>query len=166
MKKISSPWNNHGFTILEILLGMAVFMIGMLGVALLHISSMKSDDFSGRLTEATRLATTKLEELSGLKLSHARWVDTDGDGDSAVQDPDRNGIDEVGGGNFGLDDTSAGSFDHFEDIQLGNRTYRVTWNVAVNTPVINSNTVRVYVQWSVKGIPQNIQMTRIQSKDA
>lgn len=137
----------RGFSIIEVLLGITIFMIGMLGVALLHISSMKNDDFSGRMAEATSLATAKLEELSGLPFTNTEWADTDGDAAA------------------GLDDTAA-DMDNSEPVTLGSRTYTVVWNVAVNTPIINSNTVRVYVLWVIKGISHSIRLTRIQSKEA
>ena len=44
-----------GFTILEIVIGVSIFMVGMLGVAGLEISAIKAEAFSIRLTESTFL---------------------------------------------------------------------------------------------------------------
>jgi hypothetical protein len=67
MKKIAKyNWftqNSRGFSLLEVLLGVSVFMIGMLGVTALNISSMKSNTFSGNLSEATVVAASTIEEL-------------------------------------------------------------------------------------------------------
>ena len=62
-KHIQTICNSTGFSLLEVLIGISVFMIGMLGVTALNISSMKSNTFSGNLTEATLVAASKLEEL-------------------------------------------------------------------------------------------------------
>jgi hypothetical protein len=62
-KHIQKLQNSRGFSLLEVLLGISVFMIGMLGVTALNISSMKSNTFSGNLSEATLVAASKLEEL-------------------------------------------------------------------------------------------------------
>ena len=50
----------RGFSLIEVLLGISVFMIGMLGVTALNISSLKSNTFSGNLSEATLIAATKM----------------------------------------------------------------------------------------------------------
>jgi hypothetical protein len=62
-KHIQTICNSRGFSLLEVLLGITVFMIGMLGVTALNISSLKSNTFSGNLTEATLVAASKIEEL-------------------------------------------------------------------------------------------------------
>ena len=42
--------NSRGFSLLEVLIGISVFMIGMLGVTALNISSLKSNTFAGHLS--------------------------------------------------------------------------------------------------------------------
>ena len=58
--------NNSGFSLLEVLLGITIFMIGMLGVTALNISSLKSNTFSGNMSEAVIIAGDKLEELMAM----------------------------------------------------------------------------------------------------
>ena len=62
--------NRRGFSLLEVLLGITVFMIGMLGVTALNISSLKSNTFSGNLSEAVMIAGDKLEELMAVDFVH------------------------------------------------------------------------------------------------
>lgn len=54
---------DKGFSLLEVLVGMAVFMIGMLGVIVLFMSAVRMNAFSGNFSEANSLAVRKIEEL-------------------------------------------------------------------------------------------------------
>jgi hypothetical protein len=95
-KKITSilVQNNKGFSLLEVLLGITVFMIGMLGVTALNISSLKSNTFSGNISEAVVIAGDKLEELMAFGFD---GKDIDGDGNLDVnEDVNCNGILDVG----------------------------------------------------------------------
>ncbi len=72
----------RGFSLIEVLLGITIFMIGMLGVTALNISSLKSNTFSGNLSEATFIAATKIEELMAQDFddSASELFDVDNDG--------------------------------------------------------------------------------------
>ncbi|MFC1844334.1 prepilin-type N-terminal cleavage/methylation domain-containing protein [Thermodesulfobacteriota bacterium] len=158
---------SRGFSLLEVLLGISIFMIGMLGVTALNISSLKSNTFSGNLTEATLIAATKIEELMTMEFDDIK--DTDGDGTN--QDTNDDGLDNIGGGNFGLDDSGAGA--DFPEGPLGkNKIYMVYWNVAVNEPIsvdpldpVKTKTINVIVEWYVKEEPRRINMQIIRMKD-
>ena len=67
----------RGFSLIEVLLGITIFMIGMLGVTALNISSLKSNTFSGNLSEATLIAATKIEELMAIDFD-GKDLDSDG----------------------------------------------------------------------------------------
>jgi type II secretory pathway pseudopilin PulG len=149
--------NDRGFSLLEVLLGISVFMIGMLGVTALNISSMKSNTFSGNLSEATLVAASKLEELMAQDFDDpaSQLFDEDNDGNChdtanhtcapAVfvnQDADDDGIDDDLGTpgthdddtNFGLDDFGADA-DYTDQVVKNNIIYDIYWNVAENEPI-------------------------------
>jgi hypothetical protein len=150
--------NSRGFSLLEVLLGVSVFMIGMLGVTALNISSMKSNTFSGNLSEATVVAASKIEELMAQEFDDpaSQLFDEDNDGNChdipaihtcapsvfVNQDADDDGIDDdlAASGthdddtNFGLDDFGAEA-DYSDTVVKNNITYNVYWNVAENEPV-------------------------------
>ena len=149
--------NNQGFSLLEVLLGISVFMIGMLGVTALNISSLKSNTFSGNLSEATLIAATKIEELMAMDFDAAtsELFDDDNDGNChdiptehtcaplafKNQDADDDGDDDDGG-NFGLDDigydgdpTTNEDADYAETLLGQNEMFTVYWNVAENEPI-------------------------------
>ena len=155
--------NCRGFSLLEVLLGISVFMIGMLGVTALNISSLKSNTFSGNLSEATLLAAAKIEELMAADFDDI--VDPDLDGTD--QDTNDDGIDNDGG-NFGLDDPRAGA--DGEDPFLGKKDmYTVYWNVAVSEPITvtpaRTKTINVFVEWQVKDETRRINMSVIRMKE-
>jgi len=178
--------NSSGFSLLEVLLGISVFMIGMLGVTALNISSMKSNTFSGNLSEATVIAAAKLEELmvqdfddpaflsdldnDGSCQDCAPFLDQDVDDDGLDDDdPDDTATDVDGKPNFGLDDFGAADADYTETVTKNNITYNVYWNVAENEPVTvdpqRTKRVTVIVEWFVKEEPRRISMSTIRQKE-
>ncbi len=52
-----------GFTLIEVLVALAILTIGLLGLWSLHISATHGNAFSQRMREATSLANQKMEEL-------------------------------------------------------------------------------------------------------
>ena len=150
--------NNSGFSLLEVLLGITVFMIGMLGVTALNISSLKSNTFSGNMSEATVIAADKLEEM--LAIDYDDLVDgADGDGNGPTEDTTNDGVDnQLGnGGNFGLDDIEAEA-DYSEPGIGKNDIFDVYWNVAEDEPMPNTKRVNVIVRWQIKGVWRQINM--------
>jgi len=169
-----------GFSILEVLLGITVFMIGMLGVIALNISSLKSNTFSGNMSEAVVIAGGKLEELMALEFydpacspsapeCNPNWPLSDKDDDGTNEDllpagpPPGDGQDDDGG-NFGLDDTGtgAGEADHWELGVGKNGIYNLYWNVAVGEPLPDrTKIVNVIVEWSIKDKIRSANMSTI-----
>jgi prepilin-type N-terminal cleavage/methylation domain-containing protein len=65
--EISGRLQNGGFTLIEVLIAIAVFAIGMLAVGSMQISAV-NNNFAARMrTEATILASEKMEELMSLE---------------------------------------------------------------------------------------------------
>jgi type II secretory pathway pseudopilin PulG len=173
--------NSRGFSLLEVLLGISVFMIGMLGVTALNISSMKSNTFSGNLSEATVIAAAKLEELMVQDFDDPAFLsDVDDDGNRLTdQDVDDDGLDDDDPGdtaadvdnkeNFGLDDVGAADADYNETVTKNKITYNVYWNVAENEPVTvdpqRTKRITVIVEWFVKEEPRRISMSTIRQKE-
>ena len=55
--------NNKGFTLVEVMIGMAIFVIGYLAVASMQMIAIKGDTSARKTTEAATLATNQLETL-------------------------------------------------------------------------------------------------------
>jgi len=68
MKNLAST---KGFTLIEVLVGMIILAIGLLGVAGMQITSVKGNSFSNNLMQASYVAQDRLEFLKNLPISDA-----------------------------------------------------------------------------------------------
>jgi len=59
-----------GFTLIEVLIVMTIFSIGILAVAAMQMTSTKGNASARRMTEATALAEKQLENLMQLPYDH------------------------------------------------------------------------------------------------
>ena len=152
--------NSRGFSLLEVLLGITVFMIGMLGVTALNISSLKSSTFAGNMSEAVIIAGDRIEELMALDFDDVALNDKSPPADGTNQDTNDDGLDNDGG-NFGLDNTGAAA--DGSDLAIGkNGMYDVYWNVAIGEPLpLKTKTVNVIVEWDIKGNIRRMNMSTI-----
>jgi prepilin-type N-terminal cleavage/methylation domain-containing protein len=62
-KKSGKESNNKGFTLVEVMIGMAIFIIGYLAVASMQMVAIKGDTSARKTTEAATLAADQLETL-------------------------------------------------------------------------------------------------------
>lgn len=81
--QIRKSTGNQGFTLLEILIAMAVFAIGILAVGSMQISAIENNASARMRSEATVLAADKLEDLMSLKNYDDPLLDTDTHSDSS-----------------------------------------------------------------------------------
>ena len=56
----------NGFTLLEVLVAITIFAVGLLAVAALHTSAIKMNSTSNKLTNLSTLAMDQIEKLSAL----------------------------------------------------------------------------------------------------
>ena len=68
---IPLPNDSKGFTLVEVMVAMAIFFIGFLAVAQMQIKSVGNNAAARMQTEATALAVDRLERLSYLAYDHA-----------------------------------------------------------------------------------------------
>lgn len=66
--------NQHGFTLIEVLVAMSLMSIVVAGLAALNISTIGADTRSSRSSTATALARDKLETLRSLPRTSAEWA--------------------------------------------------------------------------------------------
>jgi len=62
-KKSNMVSNNKGFTLVEVMIGMAIFIIGYLAVASMQMVAINGDAGARKTTEAATLAADRLETL-------------------------------------------------------------------------------------------------------
>jgi prepilin-type N-terminal cleavage/methylation domain-containing protein len=55
--------SKNGFSLIEVLIALVLFAVGVLGIGAMQIGSIKGNSFSQEVTQATVLSQEKLEEL-------------------------------------------------------------------------------------------------------
>ena len=139
---INKSRRDAGFTLLELLIALVIFAVGILGVYSMQITSITGNTKSRVISEASVVAADQVEQF--LSVEYDNWTDTDGDGtgqDTNITNGD--GVDDDGG-NFGLDDVTVATADGTDDFN-GDGVADVFWNVAFDYPYPNTKTVRIYV---------------------
>jgi type IV pilus modification protein PilV len=66
---------NRGFSLIEVLIAMAIFSIGVLAVGSMQLSTTKNNTTGNITTQATMLARQKIEELKTLSRSELDTAD-------------------------------------------------------------------------------------------
>lgn len=64
-------FEEKGFTLTEVLIGLIILAIGILAIAGMQITSIRGSSFSNNLTQASVIAQDRLEFLKGLPLNDA-----------------------------------------------------------------------------------------------
>lgn len=72
MKRIG---DSKGFTLLELLVALTIFSVGLLAIASMSITSMRGNNQAATLTEATFLAQGVLEEIQTRDSNDSIFVD-------------------------------------------------------------------------------------------
>ena len=140
-----------GFTILEIVIGVSIFLVGMLGVAAMEISAIRAEAFSIRLTEATMLARSTFEELMSAPYSDSR-LDAPNYTIADVNDFNENDPNAVTYGRNTIDPDNNTKVDHDPDPGgVGtNNKFRVFYNLCEDCLLDDTKSIRVFVRWTVK----------------
>ncbi len=141
--------SQEGYTLVEILIAIAILAFGLMAVATMQIAAIKTNAIASGISQGLTLGQATVEELMNLSYNHLELLDTDGDGTG--QDLDNDGVDDDND-NFGLDDTTGA------DGSAANGRYTTYWNIAVDEPVISSKTIRVIVTWTEKGRNKRINL--------
>ena len=116
---IGKPQKDKGFTLIEVLIAISIFSIGMLAVATMQISAISVNATAGRMTDRIIWAQDKLEELMALPYS-SPWLEDLGDPPSGT-------------------DTNGNTHQETTD------NYTISWTVTNNTPIPGTKLITVAV---------------------
>ena len=111
-----------GFTLVEVLVAMAVFSVALLELGRMQIVASQVSSAAGRLTRATALAQDKLEQLMALPYTDAMLSDL----------------------------TPVGQTTTYTDPNPP-QGYTVTWRVDADTPTTGVKTINLTVTWQNRG---------------
>lgn len=147
--------NEKGFTIIETMVALFIFTVGILALNKLQIIAIQGNGDANGLTAASSWAAGEVENILRLDYNDPLLADDgDGvnpDGDGTGQDGDNDGDDDDGG-DFGLNDNTTTTADGFRVSPDGN--YTIYWNVAPEEPTRNVMTIRVIATRNFFGLMQ------------
>ncbi|PQP33111.1 prepilin-type cleavage/methylation domain-containing protein [Desulfobacteraceae bacterium SEEP-SAG10] len=119
------PKKDEGFTLIEVLIAISIFAVGLLAVAAMQTSAIRVNSSAAQLTELNTWGIDKLEQLMALPYTDP-WLDP--------------------AGNFPNFDTAGNT--HQDPQTTGGFTVR--WNItdgdtAANTPVTGNKLIEIFV---------------------
>ena len=150
LEEMKTCKSEQGYTLVEILIAIAILAFGLMAVATMQVTAIKTNATASGISQGMTLAQAKVEEL--MNLSYSALIDTTGDGtdeddgfglNNTVDPADECNNDPVSDG-FWPDDWDCSA------------SYRLFWNIAVDEPVTNSKTIRVIVTWTERGKDKRI----------
>jgi len=150
-----------GFALIEILIAITVFAIGILAVAKMQITAIKANSFARNLTDASNIAQDKMEKLITLDYNNTLLDDTNGDGTNKDTSP-HDGVDDSGN-DFGLNNDTVNSSDHYSQHKGSVIVYNIFWNIAVDEPTTGNKHVRLIVSWTDKKMPKEIKLDAVKA---
>lgn len=154
----------EGFTLIEVLVAITIFTVGILAANVMQGTSIRSNHQASNIFEAVAWGTDRLEQLMtgdyNDPLLDDQPVAGDPNGNGTGEDvlpiatgPD--GIDD-NGGNFGLDDFPGdGGF-----VSPDGR-FNIAWNVAVDYPLEGLKTIRLIINRTDWGQAKAVSITYV-----
>ena len=133
---------NQGYTLIEVLIAIAIFSIGFLAVGSMQIMAMKTGTNSRSLTTVLSIAKDRAEELEVLPYTHADLAGSAAPGTTHAPAADVDGIDNDENGI--IDDEAPGT---------GHVT--ITWNVIDDQPIAGAKSIRITVSRTGAGSPRS-----------
>lgn len=129
--------NGNGFTLIEVLIAMVIFSIGILGVAKMQNSAIIGNAHARKITDAATLGQDIVERIIALDYDDVKLDDDDPVGDLTKG---LGSADEV--------------WQHKEDDP--DSPYDVYSKIVENYPITENKTIRTYVEWKAYGKDKNI----------
>ena len=129
--KTQQRHNNAGFSLIEVLIALMIFSIGILGISLMQLQAIWGNSVANHLTEAAVFGSDQIEQMLSWDYDDNR-LKSDNDYAYTLSDNTTN-ITADG------DQADSDNFCH------------AYWQITDNTPVTGSKTIDVTVYWNQKG---------------
>lgn len=158
IRKLNICHNNQGFTLIEIMVAMVIFAIGILSVAALQTKATKGNISANRSTRAFTWCSDRMEVLMRLPYTDANLV---GAPDPGVTYTPAQTVD-------GIDNDYDGRIDEAGENGDINITWRVVNNDgALGNPPLNTISIIVAVTWSTPmGQQKTINLRTVRARNA
>jgi prepilin-type N-terminal cleavage/methylation domain-containing protein len=138
--------NEKGFTLIEVIVAIAILSFGILAIASMQVSSMRGNAFAAATTEGATWAGDQVEKLANLPWDDALIQDADGDGAAGLDD-------------IGFDDDPGTQADADHGVTQGG--YTIQWNVVDNAVINNTKTISVIVTWTYRSDQKRVTVQRV-----
>ena len=129
--------SNNGFTIIELMIAMAIMAFGVLGYTFLQIRSMQNRVFSREMNRATIIAQEFMEEIMALPYNHTLLTDA-ADGSSSPTSHPTGGTVVTRDGKQWVPTTE------------GNFNYYTRWEVTAGVPDTDIKLIELFTVWEKK----------------
>ena len=140
MIKKNKITKNDGFTLIEAIMAVAVFSIGILSIYLVQTTAVRGNATASGITTASNWASDQIEQLLALGYNDPLLADDDDNGTGGLGET-------VDTGGTVIADGSATSTDS---------RYTIYWNVADNQPIPNIKQITVLVTMVERGVLKTI----------
>lgn len=145
---ILNSWSK-GLTLVEVLVALTILSIGLLGVALMQITSISGNTFSREMAVAIELGQDMLEKLNALQFTDPALA-------AGPTHPTQNDVNN----GLGVGVGAANVTDEMGQT-VGPLIYTRTWEVVDNAPATNMKTITVTINWTEKGAVRSITITGV-----
>lgn len=145
-----------GFTLVEVLISLMIFAVGILAVINMQLFSTAYNVKSRGMTEGIVVAQNKIEELSALPYTDADLTDR-------TTGANVGGVGDLGLDDFPSNDLAVNNADHTD---AADPKYTVYWNVQDDAPFNDTKLIRVIVRWQEKGVFYNFPIDMVKSDGA
>jgi len=127
---------SNGFTVIELMIAMAVMAFGILGYSFLQSRSLQNRVFAREMNRATTVAQEVMEELMALPYNHALLADENTDGTPTNYPANGSGVTRDGKQWFVRTD--------------GNFRYYTRWEVTAGIPTTGIKLIELFTAWEKK----------------
>lgn len=136
--------NDAGFTLIEVMIALLVFSVGVLAMAQLQIASIQGNTKASMISEAAAFGSDIVEQMRYWDYNDSRLNSSN---DSEEYTLSSDGVTYTADGHV-VD--SSGLFDGY-------------WDVTTNSPVANSSTINITVIWELKGEQKTLSLTTVKT---
>lgn len=133
--------DDSGFTLIEVLISLFIFMVGILGVGMMQLTAIKGNSVANRISEATTFASDLTERMMLWDYDDPQLSE-----DNNVTYTLWNGEDFISDGHLSAP---------------ANGNYDAYWEVIDNTPQPDSKTIDLSVIWVDKGVQKTVQLSTV-----
>lgn len=130
-----SPKHQGGFTLIEVMIAITIFAIGLLAANMMQSASIRGNRSAAALSQGVNWAAGKMEEIKSWQYNDPRLQD--------------DGVANPASGTMPNGPPTTPTPDGSDTSPDG--VYTMIWYVTANAPVANSKTIQFKVYWNVRG---------------